>query len=220
MQRALDTHLRGKSRGVCSSPKADAAVIHYLSDAECKRLVNATQGRFRDLVRGALVTGCRYGELIRMRVADFNLSAGTVTVRLSKAGKPRHVVLAGEGRVLFEQLTAGRPPQDLIFRRDDGGPWGPSHQQRPLAEASAIAKLDPLATFHILRHTYASSLAMKGVPMGVIAAQLGHSDTRMTSKHYAHIAPSYVADTVRAAVPTIGLIEGTNVIALQPKPAG
>jgi integrase len=218
-------HDRGAStdeawRKVKPFREADAAVIHYLSDAECKRLVNATQGRFRDLVRGALVTGCRYGELIRMRVADFNLSAGTVTVRLSKAGKPRHVVLAGEGRALFEQLTAGRAPQDMIFRRDDGGPWGPSHQQRPLADASAIAKLDPLATFHILRHTYASSLAMKGVPMGVIAAQLGHSDTRMTSKHYAHIAPSYVADTVRAALPTIGLIEGTNVVALQPKAAG
>ncbi|PNE11162.1 MAG: integrase [Beijerinckiaceae bacterium] len=200
--------------------EADAAVIHYLSDAECKRLVNATQGRFRDLVRGALVTGCRYGELIRMRVADFNASAGTVTVRLSKAGKPRHVVLASEGRALFEQLTAGRAPQDLIFRRDDGGPWGPSHQQRPLAEASVIAKLDPLATFHILCHSYASSLAMKGVPMGVIAAQLGHADTRMTERHYAHLAPSYVADTIRAALPGMGTVEETNVIGLRPKAAG
>jgi integrase len=200
--------------------EADAAVIHYLSDAECKRLVHATQGRFHDLVRGALVTGCRYGELIRMRVADFNTSAGTVTVRLSKAGKPRHVVLADEGRALFERLTAGRAPQDLIFRRDDGGPWGPSHQQRPLAEASAIAQLEPLATFHILRHTYASALAMKGVPMGVIAAQLGHSDTRMTEKHYAHLAPSYVADMVRAALPTMEIVEEANVVALQPKAAG
>jgi integrase len=182
-------------------------------------IVNAAQGQFRDLVRGALVTGCRYGELTRMRAADFNASTGTVTVtvRLSKAGKPRHVVLAGDGRALFEQLIAGCAPQDLIFRRDDSAPWVPSHQQRPLDAASARAKLDPPATFHILRHTYASSLAMKGVPMGVIAAQLGHSDTRMTEKHYAHLAPSYVADTVRAALPGLGIIDEMNVIALQPK---
>jgi hypothetical protein len=32
---------------------------------------------------------------------------------------------------------------------------------------------------------------MRGVPMGVIAEQLGHVDTRMTEKHYAHLAPSY-----------------------------
>ncbi|MFZ0509228.1 MAG: site-specific integrase [Methylocella sp.] len=168
----------------------------------------------------ALVTGCRYGELIRMRVTDLNASTGTVIVRLSKAGKPRQVVLAAEGKALFDQLTAGRAPQDLIFRRDDGEPWGPSHQQRPLAEASEIAKLDPSATFHVLRHTYASSLAMKGIPMGVIAAQLGrHADTRMTEKHYAHLAPSYIADTVRAAPPGLGITGETNVVDLQPKVA-
>ena len=48
-------------------------------------------------------------------------------------------------------------------------------------------------------------LAMKGVPMGVIADQLGHADTRMTERHYAHLAPSYVADTVRAAFSNLGI---------------
>jgi integrase len=38
---------------------------------------------------------------------------------------------------------------------------------------------------------------MRGVPMGVIAAQLGHSDTRMTEKHYAHLAPSYPTPSVQ-----------------------
>jgi integrase len=42
---------------------------------------------------------------------------------------------------------------------------------------------------------------MQDVPMGVIAAQLGHSDTRMTENHYAHLWPNYVAETVRAALP-------------------
>ena len=41
--------------------------------------------------------------------------------------------------------------------------------------------------------------------MGVIAQQLGHADTRMTEKHYAHLAPSYVADTIRAHFPTLGI---------------
>ena len=37
--------------------------------------------------------------------------------------------------------------------------------------------------------------------MGVIAAQLGHVDTRMAEKHYAHLALSYIADTIRAKLP-------------------
>jgi integrase len=133
---------------------------------------------------------------------------------LSKAGKPRHVALTEEGRALFSELTAGRTGRDLVFIREDGKVWGPSHQQRPLEAASARAKIEPAATFHILRHTYASSLAMRGVPMGVIAAQLGHSDTRMTERHYAHLSPNYVADTVRAALPALGIVDRSNVATL------
>ena len=44
---------------------------------------------FRNLVRGALLTGCRYSELAAMRVDDFNPDAGVVTIRENKAGKPR-----------------------------------------------------------------------------------------------------------------------------------
>jgi integrase len=194
--------------------EVDAARVQFLHATECVRLVNSCEGAFRDLVKGALVTGCRYGELTRMKVADYSPESGMVTVRLSKSGKPRHVALNDEGRTLFTALTAGRAPRELIFLRDDGEPWGTSHQKRPLEEASARAKLDPPATFHILRHTYGSALAMKGVPMGVIAAQLGHADTRMTERHYAHLAPSYIADTIRAALPGFGIVQPSNVVPL------
>jgi hypothetical protein len=60
---------------------------------------------------------------------------------------------------------------------------------------------------------------MAGVPMGVIAAQLGHADTRMTEKHYAHLAPSYVADTIRAHFPTLGIGEESGVLPLRRAPA-
>jgi len=53
------------------------------------------------------------------------------------------------------------------------------------------------------------------VPMGVIAEQLGHADTRMTEKHYAHLAPSYVADTIRAHFPTLGIGDDEPVVLLR-----
>ncbi|HLH12414.1 MAG TPA: tyrosine-type recombinase/integrase [Methylovirgula sp.] len=201
-------------RKIKPAREVDAPLIQFLTPAECVRLVNACQGAFRDLLRGALVTGCRYGELCRLRVGDFSREAGTITIQQSKSGKRRHVALNDEGRQLFSTLTAGKSRGDLIFTRDDGKPWGASHQQRPLDEASTIAKLDPPATFHILRHTYASALAAKGVPMRVIAEQLGHADTRITERHYAHLAPSHVADVVRAALPGFGIIEQSNIAAI------
>jgi integrase len=78
-------------------------------------------------------------------------------------------------------------------------------------EASQRAKIKPAISFHMLRHTHGSTLAMRGVPMGVIAEQLGHADTRMTEKHYAHLAPSYVADTIRAHFPTLGISDAAFV---------
>jgi len=190
-------------------------VIRYLSQDEVFRLVNACQGQFRDLVQGALLTGCRYGELGRMRASDYNDDARTVTIRESKSGKARHVALTDEGAGLFSKLVAGKLSKDLIFAREDGAAWKPSQQQRPLETASVRAKIDPAITFHILRHTYASMLAMRAVPMGVIAAQLGHADTRMTEKHYAHLSPNYVAETVRAAFPSLGIVDAVNVVPIR-----
>ena len=194
--------------------RVDEAVVRYLSAVEARRLVNSCEADFRKLVQAALLTGCRYAELTRLKCGDFNPDSGTVAIRLSK-GKARHVVLTDEAKAAFEGWTAGGGAADLVFVRDDKAPWGTSHQKRPLDEASRRAKIMPAVTFHILRHTHGSQLAMNGVPMGVIAAQLGHADTRMTEKHYAHLSPSYVAQTIRANFPVLGLTDGADVIPLR-----
>jgi len=201
-------------RKVAPFRAVEAPVVRYLTEAECVRLVNAAAPDFRPLVRAALLTGCRYGELTTLRAADFNQDAGRLLIRTSKAGKPRHVVLTDEGRVFFATISAGKAGTDLMFTRPDGGKWGASHQQRPILKACKRAKIAPVS-FHVLRHTHGSLLAMKGVPMAVIAQQLGHADTRMTEKHYAHVSPSYVADTIRANFPALGIVETGNLRALR-----
>lgn len=194
--------------------KVDAAKVRYLTKAECQRLVNAAPEKLRAIVRAALLTGCRYGELAALRVADFNPDVGTLTIRTSKSGKPRHVPLDDDGRTFFATVTAGRKNTDTMFLGTGGEPWGQAHQHRPMIVACKKAKIDPPASFHILRHTYASHLAMGGVPMAVVAAILGHGDTRMTEKHYAHLSPDHVALTLRANAPQLGIVELSNVVAI------
>jgi len=183
---------------------ADQPRIRYLTHAEAKRLVNAAVAEFRPLVRAALLTGCRYGELIALRAEDYDPDAGTVRVRSSKSGPGRHVHLTDEGRRLFDTQTAGSKRADWIFTRASGDPWGKSHQHRFMRAACEAAKIDPPVGFHVLRHTYGSMLAARGVPLQVIARALGHADTRMTERHYAHLQPDYVADQVRAHLPDFG----------------
>jgi integrase len=185
----------------------DAPRVRFLTVREAQRLVNSSAPDLRLLVRGALLTGARYGELIALKIDDFDMTASTVYIRDSKGGKPRHIPLNDEGLRFFEEATAGRSFGDAMFTRANGHPWGKSHQARPMKEAVVKAKLKDVS-FHILRHTYGSFLAAAGVPLQVIAAVLGHADTRTTEKHYAHLQPDHVAIAVREHLPTLSTEEG------------
>lgn len=188
--------------------EVDVPKVRYLTVKECKRLIDACPSDFRALVRGALYTGCRYGELTAMRVDAFNSHAKTIHVERSKSGKGRFIPLTEEGASFFASITVDRNASEPMFIHDDGRredkPWEHSQQRYWMQQACDEAKIAPAIGFHILRHTYASQLAMNGTPMPVIAALLGHADTRMTEKHYGHLSPSYVADTLRANLPSFG----------------
>ena len=192
----------------------DAARVRYLTLAEATRLLNGCDPDFRRLVRGALETGARYGELMALRVSDFNQDSRTIAVRQSKSGKPRHIVLTEEGADFCRGITAGRDGEAFLFTKEDGEPWKPSHQKEPMADANERGKITPPINFHGLRHTWASHAVMNGVPLIVVAKNLGHSDTRMVEKHYGHLAPSYVADAIRAGAPRFGNEEPATVVSI------
>lgn len=186
--------------------RVDGARSRYLTIEDAQRLIaGCATDDFRDLVTAALLTGARYSELGRLDVKDFNPDIGTVVVRRSKSGKVRHIVLTEEGIALFTRLSAGRAPDEPMLVRRGYERWTHSHQTPHMAVAVARAGIDPVISFHGLRHTYASHAVMNGAPLIVVAKNLGHSDTTMVERHYGHLAASYVADTIRATAPRFGL---------------
>lgn len=60
--------------------------------------------------------------------------------------------------------------------------------------------------WHVLRHTFASHLAMKGVPLQQIQLLMGHSDPRVTLR-YAHLAPSILRDAINVLEPVPDFVE-------------
>src|SRR5208282_1365154 len=220
LKAALNFAWKGKHgpapwRDVKPYASVDTARVRYLSIDEARRLINAGPPAFRALVRAALATGCRYGELAALNVGDFSRDSSTLHIRTSKSGKGRHVALAEEGVELFEGLAAGRLSTEPMLARSDGTRWLSSHQGRPMAEACRNGSVEPPANFHALRHTYASHAIMNGAPLFVVARNLGHSTTAMVEKHYGHLAPSYIADAIRAAAPRFGYEEPGRVAPLR-----
>jgi integrase len=68
-------------------------------------------------------------------VDDFNRDNGTIAIRISKTGKPRHVVLTDDGAAFFEQVCLHRVGSEPMFLKEDGSMWRKSHQLRPIAWA-------------------------------------------------------------------------------------
>jgi integrase len=193
-------------RRVKPFPNVSVARVRYFTNAEIAALLGAAEPSFRVVIQAALFTGARWSEVVQMKVRDVDLRSGTILFPETKSGRPRHVHLTDEGARFFGMQCSGKNASDQVFLNQHGRAFGPSHQIRPMREACGKAGIDP-AGFHILRHTYGSTLAMSGVPLAVIAEALGHADERITRKHYAHLCPSYVRNAVRAGLGTLGAFD-------------
>lgn len=173
-----------------------------LDTAEVRRLLNAAGDDLRDLLKGALMTGARYSDLRAMRVRDFDPDTGTVRIAGSKTGKALQQPLTGEGLDLFDRLTAGRKPDAFIFTRADGSPWAQKDVIRPMRAAADAAKLEDVS-FKTTRATYGKLLLLATKDLELVAKALGHSDSRITRKHYAALLPSEVQAGI-AKLPALG----------------
>jgi integrase len=183
----------------------DEPRIRFLTDAEAHALIAHCSPDLGRLVRGALSTGCRFGELTALRVGDVNLATKQVYIALAKGGKPRHIPLNDDGVAFFRDVIRDRDAQALVFVKADGQSWKKNHHVRALGEAAERAKIAPVG-FHQLRHSYASALARAGVDLLTISKLLGHADTRITSRHYAHLCDASLSAAV-TKLPSWGNVE-------------
>jgi integrase len=152
------------------------------------------------LAAGSLYTGLRLSELHRLRPDDVHLAAARVRVRHGKGGKERWIPLTREGRDFFAGRIKDKPHSGPIFV-----PMSYTDVSKAMRAASAAAKIEPRVTMHDLRRSYGSLLLNSGAPIEVIQELLGHSDSRMTRRTYAHLLQQTVAKTVRKHLPSFTL---------------
>ena len=180
----------------------DRPRILHLTRSECRTLVKHCRPDLRRLVLAALYTGCRSGELLKMQVCHVGKDGYGVYVLPHKSHKHRFVFLPDEGMAFFLNLIKGRSPNDFLFVRDDGTPWG-SFYMKLFKSAVLAARLPREFVFHGLRHTYASQLVQAGTPLIVVSEQLGHTNTFQVSRSYGHLSPQIREAEVRQRFTTL-----------------
>ena len=77
------------------------------------------------------------------------------------------------------------------------------------------AKIVPPIGFHELRHTYASLLAQAGADLLTISKLLGHADTRITSRHYAHLCDKTLTNAVKTLLPEFGITQISKIASIR-----
>jgi integrase len=176
--------------------------IRY-TDEEVARLVESTaDAATANLIKGAYLTGARYGELAEARVSHFDARTKTLRVNVGKTGT-RTIILQTSAADFLKTLTTGRTPQAFLFVRSDASRWKRSDQTRPIKDALRKAVLPPEGSLYALRHTYVSHAIEGGVPLNVIADNCGTS-VRMIEKTYAKILAEKRRDFIERGAPSFG----------------
>lgn len=179
----------------------------FLSEDKIHELMKFLPPDFKKLVQVGLLTGVRFFEAQELLVEDFNAEDGTIFVQRGKRGKPRHVILNPEGVRLFKRLTKGRDGNERMLLKENGDPWLRANTYDRFGPACSLAGISPRITFHHLRHTYAAIAIKSGIPLIVVAKNLGHTHSDTCEKHYGHLAPGYVAGTIRKDMPALGIVK-------------
>lgn len=183
----------------------DAPKVSYLTEEQASELLQAASDDFRPIARAALLTGCRYGELTRVKVSD--LERDQLFIEKTKTGKPRHVPLSNDGIKFFKALAKRKTRNDLLLTHQDGSNWDRSHQTRPMRQACEKSGINPPVGFHVLRHTYATLLlrtdGSQGVSIRYVAALIGDS-VATCEKHYGHVIQDDLRKEVARKLPSFG----------------
>ncbi|MDD9944222.1 MAG: tyrosine-type recombinase/integrase [Myxococcales bacterium] len=174
----------------------------FLDFDEARRLVDAADPEWTTMILLALRTGLRQGELLGLQWADLQQTG--LVVRRSrwrghetppKNGRTREVPLSPQTQEALRRHRHLR--SKYVFCSEDGRPLCDGQCKWPLWRACRKAGIHRFNAegqekkgvgWHVLRHTFASHLVMKGRPLKAAQELLGHSTIEMTMR-YAHLSP-------------------------------
>jgi integrase/recombinase XerD len=167
--------------------KKPQKIPQVLTESEVTRLLRSVENlKHRCILMIIYSAGLRLGELTKLRLTDIHTEEHRIFVRDGKGKKDRCTLLAGKTGMLLQSYLACYKPVHWLFEGADGGPYSDRSVQAIFTAAKERSKINPLATVHTLRHSFATHLLEKGVDLRYIQDLLGHESSK-TTEIYTHI---------------------------------
>ena len=134
--------------------------------------------------------GLRRSEVLNLRVEDLHFERKTLFIKNAKGGKDRFTFFADIARKYLKEYLKQYNPRYYLFEGQTGGRYGESSIQKIFDSAKKKAKITSSVTIHGLRHSFATHLVEKGVPLHVVQDLLGHHSIK-TTEIYLHISNKF-----------------------------
>lgn len=185
-------------------PRLPRLLPVFISQAEFQKILDHTETQdFKDIFTTAFHTGMRRGELLNLRWEAIDLNACTLRVESTQSfstkwKKERLIPLNQTIVDLFKRRMSvcGPEPSGLAFPTDKGLPYNGEFIGKKFKKAVREAGVNPKVHFHTLRHSFASNLVQKDVPILVVMELLGH-EKLSTTQIYSHVKHDNLAEAVK-----------------------
>jgi len=159
-------------------PRVQSQKERILNPKEEKELLKHCPEHLRQIIKVALNTGLRLGEILNLKWNDIEKEKSYLIVEKSKSGRSRTVPLNDKVCKLFQSLPE---KNTYIFYNPRTGTRY-DNVSSSFSTARRKSGLEDLR-FHDLRHTFASRLIEKGVDIITVKELLGHSDVGITQRY-------------------------------------
>jgi integrase/recombinase XerD len=168
-------------------PKLPQKLPQVLTEQEVIRLLKSVNNiKHQTILTLIYSAGLRLGEVIQLKLTDLQTDAHRIFIRGAKGKKDRCTILSPKLEKLLSKYIAMYNPVEWLFEGQTGGQYSERSVQYIFEDTRRKSMINPLATCHTLRHSFATHLLEKGVDLRYIQELLGHASSK-TTEIYTHI---------------------------------
>ena len=167
--------------------KKNKSLPVVLSRSEIQNILSVTRNaKHRMMLTLAYACGLRVSEIVNLKVRDLDISELIVHVKAAKGKKDRISVLPEKLQNDLKNMVAGKFSTDYLFESNREGKLTTTSLQKVFRESLKKSGIKKTATFHSLRHSFATHLLENGTDVRYVQALLGHTNIR-TTQIYTHV---------------------------------
>ncbi len=152
-----------------------------LSHSEIEKILSHIRnGKHKLMISLVYGAGLRISEVINLKVQDVDLNELTIHLKQAKGKKDRITILSPKIKEELNNFLMNKQMKDLVFESERGGKLSERTAQKVFENGLKSAKINKPATFHSLRHSFATHLLENGVDVRYVQELLGHANIRTT----------------------------------------